>query len=84
MRHIASRLSSVVDALDDEAHSSFDATVLGFPEAVGGLSDFVSGWSHGRAEISTSVKDVQQGLNGAAGAYDAAESDTKRAFGDAR
>jgi hypothetical protein len=80
MRQIGSRLTSVVAALDDEAHNNFDTSALGFPEAVSGLSDFISGWSHGRSEISASVKDVQQSLHGAAGGYDAAEGDARRAF----
>jgi len=80
MRQIGARLSSVVDALNDEAHAGFDVNALGFSEAVGGLSDFISGWSHGRSEISASVKDTQNSLNGAAGGYDTAESDTRRAF----
>lgn len=80
MRGIGSRLSAVVDALNDEAHSNFDTGALGMGQAVGGLSDFVSGWSHGRGQISSSVKDAQGSLNGSSNNYDSADGDAKDAF----
>lgn len=81
MRAIGSRLSSVVSALEDETHSSFDASALGFSDAIGGLSDFVSGWSHGRSEIASGVKDIQGSLVGASGAYEQVEEAADRVFG---
>lgn len=73
---IASRLTSVVDSLNDEAHSSFDTASLGYPDAISALESFVKGWSHGRSEIQSGVNTIQAILQRAAGTYNEAESDT--------
>lgn len=69
MSDLASRLSSVSSALNDEGHGSFDCAALGHPDAVAAMRDFVSGWSHGRSEIISGVETVQGALKGAAGNY---------------
>ena len=69
MTDLASRLSSVAGALQGEGHGSFDSSMLGDPDAVGAMNGFVSGWSHGRSEIVSGVRDVSSALKGAAGTY---------------
>lgn len=69
MTDLAARLSAVVSALQDEGHGSFDCSGLGDPEAVGAMQAFVSGWSHGRSEITSGVDTIRSALRGAAGNY---------------
>ena len=66
---LASRLSSVSSALQDEGHGSLDASGLGDPDAVAAMEAFVSGWSHGRSEIVSGVDTVRTALKGAADNY---------------
>lgn len=73
MSQIAARLSGVVKALNSEAHGGLDASALGHPEAVSGLTHFLSNWSHGRSEIASGVSTAQQCLSGAAHVYGAVE-----------
>ncbi len=69
MADLASRLSSVVSALQEEGHGSFDCSGLGDSEAVAAMQAFVSGWSHGRSEIVSGVDEVRTALKGAADNY---------------
>lgn len=69
MTQIAARLTGIVNSLNSEAHSGFDASSLGHPDAVSGLHNFVSNWSHGRSEISAGVTTAQRNLNGSAKNY---------------
>ena len=70
MCDLAGRLDSVVNALQDEAHGGIDAGVLGDSEAVSAMEGFISGWSHGRSEITSGVDTVRSALRGAAGNYE--------------
>jgi len=69
MGDLASRLSSVSNALQEEGHGSFDTSGLGDPDAVSAMAGFVSGWSHGRSEIVSGVDNVQSALKGASENY---------------
>ncbi len=69
MLSLASRMTVVKGALQDEGHGSFDCSALGDADAVGALQGFVAGWSHGRSEIVSGLEDVQSALKGASDTY---------------
>jgi hypothetical protein len=69
MTSVAARLTGVVNSVNSEAHGGFDASAFGHPDAISGLQEFVSNWSHGRSEIATGVSTAQQNLVGSAGNY---------------
>jgi hypothetical protein len=83
MTQVASRLTGVVNSLTNEAHSGFDTSSLGHPDAMSALEDFVSGWSHGRSEIATGVTTVHQNLVGSATNYDTTERGEMTSFAHA-
>ena len=70
MRDLAGRLDSVISALQDEAHGGIDAGALGDGSAVSAMQDFISGWSHGRSEVTAGVDTVRAALRGAADNYE--------------
>lgn len=74
MQQIAARLTGIVNSLNSEAHSGFDTSSLGHPDAISGLQSFVSNWSHGRSEISTGVTTAQRNLTGSATNYQHTET----------
>jgi hypothetical protein len=80
MTSVAARLTGVVNSLNSEAHGGFDAGAFGHPDAVSGLQDFVSNWSHGRSEIATGVSTAQQNLVGSAGNYKTVENAEQAGF----
>lgn len=69
MVSLASRLAVVKAALEDEGHGSLDASALGDADAVSAMEGFVSGWSHGRSEITAGVETVRAALKGASDTY---------------
>lgn len=77
---LAPHLTKVVSTLDDEGHNSLDHTVIGFDDGVSAMGDFVSGWSYGRSQISSSVKSAQGDLTGTSGNYKKAETGLGTSF----
>jgi hypothetical protein len=67
---LAAQLGHIDAALAGTDHMvSADDAALGSDDVSGALSDFYSGWSHGRDEIDKNVKKVKSYLAGAAHTY---------------
>lgn len=78
---LAGRLQQIKQALQNAEHetSGYEGA-LGSGDAAGSLSDFISGWSHGRQEICDGIDSCHQQLAGAGHSYTRQEAALVKGF----
>lgn len=78
---LAGRLQQIKQALQDAQHdaSGYEGA-LGSGNAAGSLSNFISGWSHGRQEICDGIDSCHNALAGAGQSYSRQEAALAKGF----